>query len=172
MLTTLSEHDLEHHLGVDRPLHRRRLLLELEAVRAAAPPTGSPGPTRYATPGAMWHPSAPGATWRPSPETPTQGTQGTQGIATPLAGNLDAVKAPPIAPPLLPPLPYVPTIRPHTQPLPSIPSRPTPPNAKAQQQLVAPARKAPVLPAAAPALPSTTPTLDVYGRVYDPTCNR
>ena len=42
MLTTLSESDLRDDLGVSQPLHRRRLLMEIDALRAAAPPPAPP----------------------------------------------------------------------------------------------------------------------------------
>ena len=48
-LRTLSEADLETQLGVDKPLVRRRLLLELDALRAAAPPPMPPAVRRLSS---------------------------------------------------------------------------------------------------------------------------
>ena len=45
VLCSLSASDLDKEIGVSNRLHRKRLLLELQAVRAAAPPA-APAPPR------------------------------------------------------------------------------------------------------------------------------
>ena len=46
LLCTLSDDDLEHDLGVRSKLHRRKLLLEIDALCAVAPPPPLPPPVR------------------------------------------------------------------------------------------------------------------------------
>ena len=53
LLRSLSEEEMETELGIASRMHRRRLQVELDALRAAAPPP-APGPVRQPSEPAQW----------------------------------------------------------------------------------------------------------------------